>query len=60
MKQKFSDIVTLKTVPPLELREIEAPKISRQSALESGKVIRGRVKPRAIVQPVGFIGLHEV
>jgi len=45
---------------PIELREVEAPRIFRQLALEGGKVIRGWVKPRAIVQPEGFIGLHEV
>jgi hypothetical protein len=37
-------IVTLKMLPhyrPLELREVEAPRISRHSAVEGGKVVRG-------------------
>jgi len=35
---------------PLELRKVEAPRFSRQLALEGGKVVRGCFKPRAIVQ----------
>jgi hypothetical protein len=40
-----TDIVTLSLYRPLRLQEVEAPRISRQSAHEGGKFVRPTHRP---------------